>query len=79
LKKAYVNNEGDMNKILEYVLFSSPDDEIRFGEILNKWIDSGEVPAFDKYVKESASRKENRRKKVSLGYVVVLNKCFDYS
>jgi len=66
LKKAYVNNEGDMNKILEYVLFSSPDDESRFDEILHKWIDSREVPTFDKYLKEPASRKENRRKKVSV-------------
>lgn len=65
LKKAYVNNKGDMNKILEYVLFSSPVDESRFDEILHKWIDSGDVPAFDKYLKEPASRKENRRKKVS--------------
>lgn len=55
-----------MNKILEYVLFSSPDDESRFGEILHQWIDSDEVPAFDKYLKEPASRKLNRKKKVTV-------------
>lgn len=58
-----------MNKILEYVLFSNPDDETRFGEILNNLIETKEVPAFDKYVKEPASRKEARRKKVRIIFI----------
>ncbi len=66
LKRAYVDNKGDMNRILEYVMFSSPEDEPRFGEILHKWIDNEEVPAFDKFLKEPTSRKENRRKKVEI-------------
>lgn len=64
LKKAYVNHKGDMNRILEFVLFSSPDDEPRFNEVIQKWIDSGEVEAYDKYVNEPKSRKENRKRKV---------------
>lgn len=64
LKKAYVDHEGDMTKILDYVLFSNPTDEPRFGEILRKWIDDEEVPAFNKFLKEPASKKLKRKQKV---------------
>ncbi|XP_065215372.1 dnaJ homolog subfamily C member 9 [Planococcus citri] len=63
LKKAYVDNKGDMDRILEYVLFSSPNDEPRFGEIINKWISDEEVPDFPKFTKEPESKKLKRKTK----------------
>lgn len=70
LKKAYIDNKGDMNRILEYVLFSNPTDEPRLCEIIDKWIEDEEVPAFDKYVKEPESKKLKRKLKVSNSFII---------
>lgn len=67
-----MDNEGDMNRILEYVLFSDPSDEPRFEEIITKWIDTKEVPAFEKYVKEPQTRKDKRKKKVTI--IIILSR-----
>lgn len=61
-----------MNRILEHVLFSNPSDEPRFEKILKKWIEDEEVPAFDKFLKEPASRREARKRKVSTYFVILL-------
>lgn len=53
-----------MNRILEHVLFSSPDDEPRLEMIIKKWIEDEEVPAFEKFLNEPASKKEARKRKV---------------
>ncbi|KAL6960047.1 DnaJ subfamily C member 9, partial [Sarracenia purpurea var. burkii] len=63
LKRAYINHEGDMDCILEYVLFSNPDDEPRLCEIINEWISDEEVPAFTKFTKEPKAKKMRRKLK----------------
>lgn len=63
LKRAYVGHKGDMNRILEHVLFSNPDDEPRLEKIIKKWIEDEEVPAFEKFLNEPASRKDARKRK----------------
>ena len=64
LKAAYVKFEGDMDEILENVLCSSADDEARFQKILQDAIDSNELPAFEKFTKESMKKKRARKQKV---------------
>ncbi len=43
VKKAYVEFEGDMDQILDSVLCAVPDDEARFAELIQGWIDAKEV------------------------------------
>jgi len=56
LKKAYTECAGDMERILEEVILSTPEDEPRFRKILDKAIKEEELPEFDKY------RKKRKRK-----------------
>lgn len=63
LKNAYLQKEGDMNHIFEAVPYTHIDEEPRLREIIQKLIDSGEVPAFDAFVNESKAKRERRRRK----------------
>nr|XP_027204839.1 dnaJ homolog subfamily C member 9-like [Dermatophagoides pteronyssinus] len=61
LKNLYLKFNGDLNMIFEHHYFY---DEDRVTEMLNKLIDSNEIPKFDAFVKESKSKKEKRLKKI---------------
>jgi len=66
LKKAYVDSEGNMDKILESVILSSPDDEDRFRDILNNMIKSGQVEKFKDFEKVNKSAKKSRKRAADL-------------
>ena len=61
LKNLYLKFKGDLNMIFEHHYFY---DENRVTEMLNKLIDSNEIPKFDAFVKESKSKKEKRLRKI---------------
>lgn len=63
IKKAYMNGKGCINYMMEHVPFMTVEDEPRFHEIINKWIEDGEVPEFTAFTKEPKSKKERRHKK----------------
>ncbi|KAM6105380.1 dnaJ homolog subfamily C member 9-like [Pterocles gutturalis] len=62
IKAAYVNFEGDMDRIMESVLCVTYTDEPRIRRIIEKAIDSGEVPSYKAFVQES-KKKMNARKR----------------
>ncbi|XP_062435642.1 dnaJ homolog subfamily C member 9 [Rhea pennata] len=62
IKAAYVDFEGDMDKIMESVLCVEYTDEPRIRKIIQEAIDSGELPAYKAFVKES-KQKMNARKR----------------
>ncbi|XP_064594491.1 dnaJ homolog subfamily C member 9-like [Liolophura sinensis] len=63
LKSAYVDYEGDMDKILDGVLCASLDDEGRFRSILKGCIERKEIPEFKTFTNESSKKKKKRKKK----------------
>jgi len=63
LKSAYLDSEGDMDVIIDTVLCATADDETRFAEQIQAWIDAGEVPALDKFTQETKENKVKRKKK----------------
>lgn len=67
IKAAYVDFEGDMDRILESVLCADYTDEPRIRKIIEKAIDSGEVPSYKAFVKESKQKMSARKRRV--GYV----------
>ncbi|XP_030059301.1 dnaJ homolog subfamily C member 9 isoform X1 [Microcaecilia unicolor] len=63
VKQAYMDFEGDMDKIMQSVLCAVElEDEPRIRKIIQQAIDSGDVPAYNAFVKES-KKKQVRRKK----------------
>jgi DnaJ family protein C protein 9 len=60
-----VEFKGDMEEILNNVMCSSIEDEPRFSRIIKDWIKSKEVPAFEKFMKETKRSKETRKRKVN--------------
>jgi len=67
LKKAYLDEEGDMDKIIDTVLCATQDDEPRFAEKIQGWIESEDpalkVPAFEKFSQETKENKSKRKKR----------------
>uniref|UniRef100_H3AH94 DnaJ homolog subfamily C member 9 n=1 Tax=Latimeria chalumnae TaxID=7897 RepID=H3AH94_LATCH len=63
VKEAYVDFEGDMDRILESVLCANYEDEDRIREIIQKAIDSGDLPAYDAFTKETAKKRTARKRK----------------
>lgn len=61
LKKAYMDTEGDMDAIIDSVLCATPDDEARFAEKIQAWIESEEVPAFKRFTQETKENKKKRK------------------
>ncbi|PAA71226.1 hypothetical protein BOX15_Mlig012115g1, partial [Macrostomum lignano] len=62
VKKAYLEFDGDMDKVLESVLFADYPDEDRIAGIIRQLIDSGEVPAFEAFTAEPAAKKARRKR-----------------
>ena len=52
-----------MDLILENMMCSVYTDDERFRNILTPLIESGELPSYDKFTKESDKRREKRKKK----------------
>ncbi|XP_076035808.1 dnaJ homolog subfamily C member 9 [Oratosquilla oratoria] len=65
LKKAYIEGEGCMEFILTQVLCCTVDDEPRFKKIIKKWIDEDDVPAFEKFTKETKEKSTVRKRKAA--------------
>ncbi|AEO58879.1 hypothetical protein MYCTH_2306585 [Thermothelomyces thermophilus ATCC 42464] len=60
---AYEEFEGDMDGVYESVMLSSVlEDDARFREIIDAAIESGRVPRFDAYVRESKKSRQARVK-----------------
>ncbi|NWY05536.1 DNJC9 protein, partial [Nothoprocta ornata] len=64
VKAAYVDFEGDMDKIMESVLCVEYADEPRIRRIIQGAIDSGELPAYNAFVKESKQKMNARKRRV---------------
>ncbi|KAM9134553.1 dnaJ homolog subfamily C member 9 isoform 2-T2 [Pangshura tecta] len=62
VKAAYEDFKGDIDKIMESVLCVDYTDEPRIRKIIQQAIDSGEVPSYKVFVKES-KQKMNARKR----------------
>ncbi|NWU73316.1 DNJC9 protein, partial [Pterocles burchelli] len=63
IKAAYVDFEGDLDRIMESVLCVTYADEPRIRSIIEKAIDSGEVPSYKAFVKESKQKKNARKRR----------------
>ncbi|NWS60519.1 DNJC9 protein, partial [Chunga burmeisteri] len=63
IKTAYVDFEGDMDKIMESLLCVDYTDEPRIRKIIEKAIDSGEVPSYKGFVKEPKRKKMARKRR----------------
>ncbi|XP_030097182.2 dnaJ homolog subfamily C member 9 [Serinus canaria] len=63
VKAAYLNFKGDMDRIMESVLCVDYTDEPRIREMIEQAIDSGEVPSYKAFVKESKQKMTSRRKR----------------
>ncbi|XP_065495449.1 dnaJ homolog subfamily C member 9 [Caloenas nicobarica] len=63
IKAAYVDFEGDMDRIMESVLCADYTDEPRIRKIIEKAIDSGEVPSYKAFVKESKQKMIARKRR----------------
>uniref|UniRef100_A0A8C4J094 DnaJ homolog subfamily C member 9 n=1 Tax=Dromaius novaehollandiae TaxID=8790 RepID=A0A8C4J094_DRONO len=63
IKAAYVDFEGDMDKIMESVLCVDYTDEPRIRKIIQEAIDSGELPAHKAFVKESKQKMSARKRR----------------
>ena len=62
LKSAYIEYEGDMDQILDNILCSTIDDEPRFHDLIKGWIKSAEVPSFPAFQKETAKKRQKRKR-----------------
>ncbi|XP_040832024.1 dnaJ homolog subfamily C member 9 [Ochotona curzoniae] len=62
IKQAYLDFQGDMDRILESVLCVQYSEEPRIRDVIQQAIDAGEVPAYKAFVKES-KQKMNARKR----------------
>ncbi|NWR71980.1 DNJC9 protein, partial [Centropus unirufus] len=63
IKSAYLDFEGDMDKIMESVLCTDYTDEPRIRKIIERAIDSGELPSYKAFVKESKQKMMARRRR----------------
>lgn len=68
IKAAYMDFEGDMDKIMESVLCVDYTDEPRIRKIIEKAIDCKEVPSYKAFVKESKQKVMARKRRVSINH-----------
>uniref|UniRef100_A0A0N5AEG7 DUF1376 domain-containing protein n=1 Tax=Syphacia muris TaxID=451379 RepID=A0A0N5AEG7_9BILA len=62
LKASYKRNKGDMDKIMNEVLGVTYEDEDRLRNLINEFIESGELEPTPKFGNESKSKRNRRRK-----------------
>ncbi|XP_056207022.1 dnaJ homolog subfamily C member 9 [Falco biarmicus] len=63
IKAAYVDFEGDMDRIMESVLCVDYTDEPRIRKIIQEAIDSGEVPSYKCFLEESKQKTMARKRR----------------
>ncbi|KAM9379976.1 dnaJ homolog subfamily C member 9 [Phaethornis superciliosus] len=63
IKAAYMDFEGDMDRIMDSVLCVDYTDEPRIRKIIEKAIDDGEVPSYKCFVKESKQKRTARKRR----------------
>ncbi|XP_010132649.1 PREDICTED: dnaJ homolog subfamily C member 9, partial [Buceros rhinoceros silvestris] len=63
VKAAYLDFEGDMDRIMDSVLCVDYTDEPRIRKIIEKAISSGEVPPYKGFVKESKQKQTARKRR----------------
>ncbi|NXK96463.1 DNJC9 protein, partial [Formicarius rufipectus] len=63
VKAAYLNFKGDMDRIMETVMCADYTDEPRIREMIERAIDSGELPSYKAFVKESKQKMMSRRRR----------------
>ncbi|XP_066522614.1 dnaJ homolog subfamily C member 9 [Hoplias malabaricus] len=63
LKRLYLLHEGDMDQIMDSALCCEHDDEPRVRDILQRAIDSKDIPAYKAFTNENAKKKANRKRK----------------
>ncbi|XP_072280226.1 dnaJ homolog subfamily C member 9 [Pyxicephalus adspersus] len=61
--QAYLDFEGDMDNIVDSVIFADTENEPRIREIIEKAIKKKEVPSYDAFVKETKKKREQRKKR----------------
>ncbi|NXG17901.1 DNJC9 protein, partial [Grallaria varia] len=64
VKAAYLNFNGDMDRIMESVMCVDYTDEPRIRKMIEQAIDSGELPSYKAFVRESKQKMMSRRKRV---------------
>ncbi|NXM24430.1 DNJC9 protein, partial [Oxyruncus cristatus] len=64
VKAAYLNFKGDMDRIMESVMCADYTDEPRIREMIERAIDSGELPSYKAFVRESKQKMMSRRRRV---------------
>ncbi|XP_078391425.1 dnaJ homolog subfamily C member 9, partial [Cetorhinus maximus] len=63
IKQAYLDFEGDMDRIMESVLCSTPGDESRIRSILETAIEAEELPAYTAFTQESTNKQRARKRR----------------
>ncbi|OXB53197.1 hypothetical protein ASZ78_000098 [Callipepla squamata] len=66
IKSAYVDFEGDMDRIMESVLYVDYADEHRVRNIIQRAIDAGELLPYKAFVKESKQKMSARKRWVGI-------------
>lgn len=65
LEAAYKEGCGDLDYILGTVLMCTVDDEPRFRDIIDGWIEEGRVEAYPAYTAEADKKKKQRKRKAA--------------
>uniref|UniRef100_A0A5S6QS53 J domain-containing protein n=1 Tax=Trichuris muris TaxID=70415 RepID=A0A5S6QS53_TRIMR len=60
VKRLYVESEGDMDHLINYIYFCEADQEPRIRGIIDKLIEEGEVEAYANYVNEPPQKAKRR-------------------
>ncbi|NWI52631.1 DNJC9 protein, partial [Calyptomena viridis] len=63
VKAAYLNFKGDMDRIMESVMCADYTDEPRIREMIERAIESGELPSYKAFVQESKKKMMSRRRR----------------
>ncbi|XP_005048070.1 PREDICTED: dnaJ homolog subfamily C member 9 [Ficedula albicollis] len=63
VKAAYLNFKGDMDRIMESVMCADYTDEPRIREMIEQAIESGDLPSYQAFVKESKKKMMSRRRR----------------
>lgn len=79
VKAAYMDFEGDMDKIMESVLCVDYTDEPRIRKIIEKAIDLKEVPSYKAFLKEPKQKALARKRRVSTNHKETLYMISIYS
>ncbi|NXF74957.1 DNJC9 protein, partial [Sclerurus mexicanus] len=64
VKAAYLNFKGDMDRIMENVMCADYTDEPRIRAMIEQAIDTGELPSYKAFVRESKQKMMSRRRRV---------------